>query len=276
MNDDHKKDDNKWFGHSEYKIIGNDADKTQNEITFKYDDEIILPNSTHSVHELYKVFIKNKKLFGIEDYIPLQHIETTNYQTFTDEINDNLTDVNNHTIKLINIVKINEKYHQHILKCKYALLCNATENQIKPAKMIKDDHYIYEFDNVDHVQLLMPFQTDVHGIGLYVQPQNQFDFVLFKKFYPKYSLKTQQNYNEINYLLNVLQNHPNKIQSAADFFKKIGFKRTDLLVMVQPIKKILTELTDKESTKLLLNRFIYELKINEFPNLSLLYEDEHS
>eukprot|EP01084_Bolivina_argentea_P017310 32336_1 len=253
---------NKCFSNSVYKITGCDIDKKKFELPFKYNDEIVLKNEKKTLHKSYTIWVGNEQLFRVKDFIPFQDLHINMRHDLNSKIfHANLKKVKDYMISL-SPKNIDQAYRQKILKCEYALITNSKQQQITERDMTKNN-YVYKFDDIDKMQFLIPFTTNLSAIGLYVQPKDKFNFVLFKRFYPKYTSKT----NVIQYLLTILELWPHSITSPVVFFKQVGIKWNDM--WIPSIKKRLMESMDKETTTSALNRFINELNINEFPNLSL-------
>eukprot|EP01084_Bolivina_argentea_P270194 459380_1 len=251
------------FSNSEYKLSGRDVDKKKFELSFKYNDEIVLKNENKTLHKLYTIWIRNENLFRVKNFIALQDLQINMTQDLSTNIfYNNLAIVNDYMVSLTHTEKIGKAYQNQLLECKYTLVINSKQQQITEPNMHMDN-CIYTFTNINKMQLLIPFTTNLSAIGLYVQPKDKLDFVLFKRFYPKYSSKT----NITQYLLTILQVWPYPITSPTVFFKQIGFQWSDMLIPT--IKKSLMKYDEKDTTKLILNRFLNELNVNEFPNLSL-------
>eukprot|EP01084_Bolivina_argentea_P247489 414047_1 len=181
-------------------------------------------------------------------------------------------------ITVTNIENIDRSYHKEIIESNYALLTDVTDNQIKEVQLINGGKHICSFDTIENINLLLPFvnRTNKKELKLFVQPKDNFDFVLFKTFYiypDELKSETKHEHDEkLQYLLSGLKMYPNEIDSAAEFFSNIGLTWNN--EWIPQTKKIFENSKDIQTTKLLLNRFINELNINEFPNLYIIYGEQ--
>eukprot|EP01084_Bolivina_argentea_P312408 540859_1 len=272
INIDHEEKNNSCFVNTEYKLVGNDiTSKKTDDIIFRFDDEIVLENNKNKLHKSYKILVKNEALLHIKEYIQLQIIVTPEIDISAPMFCDHLKMAYTGIVTLTNATTIEKTYQEKILKYKYAVINDNLQQklQMKPQEMINSADYIYEFNNINDIRFLIPFSPDFVSLNvqsrLYIQPEKEFDYVMVKKFYPKTASK-------IEYFLNILQHYPSKIISPVDFFKQIGFQFNDLWIPY--IRNKLIKSNNKQTTTLLLHRFIDELNINEFPNLCLNhYED---
>eukprot|EP01083_Nonionella_stella_P201941 738236_1 len=81
------------LGMTQYKIQKERKENKEDcltEIVFKYDDKIIVSNST-AQHQFHNVLVSNPKVFGGDDYVELQHMNGESFNQFSNAFYDALT-----------------------------------------------------------------------------------------------------------------------------------------------------------------------------------------
>ena len=126
---------------------------------------------------------------------------------------------------------IPQKFHQNIIKSRYALISKPPRTKFNADMRNVDDtkHGIYQFDALRNIEFIIPqFQEEKaddlsHNVGIYVQPEENLRFVLIKVFKARKKHITDP-LKKLEYLLNLLQTWKLKIVSPQSFYTKIGFE----------------------------------------------------
>eukprot|EP01084_Bolivina_argentea_P202201 345539_1 len=204
-----------------------------NNARFKYDKAIALNNS-FTKNKSFMLCAANYKLFGTNDYIPIHRVPIPTHQVLqTNKKKRHLTTkkikktaskyfVNNLILEdaqiiILNSKKVNKKHYKAILSSKYSIICtkNALIDEIKT-----HSSNIYEFNDIDDINFVIPYIPGTTTCGVYVQPKHGLNYVLIQTF----SLEDRQQNEDakIDYLLNVLKSWNSKTNTQA-FFERIGF-----------------------------------------------------
>eukprot|EP01083_Nonionella_stella_P132381 402478_1 len=130
--------------------------------------------------------------------------------------------------------KIKEMYHSEVLRSRFTMV--HSQKELKQ-QLVDHSANIYQFDDINNIQFIIPLTTKPSNLGIYVQPEEGLNFTLIRKFTvkPTHQFETEdQCANEIEYLLKMLTNWNYTITNAGNFFQHIGMtlttQHTDLLM----------------------------------------------
>eukprot|EP01083_Nonionella_stella_P113903 336256_1 len=119
------------------------------------------------------------------------------------------------------------QHQSEMLSSKYAVLHTETDSK---QQLVDHSANIYQFDEIEHVQFIIPFIRKPANLGVYVQPKEGFKFMLIRKFRAKpiATLTTEnQFYNEIGYLLTTLNHWKYQITNPSNFLQHVGVSLTE-------------------------------------------------
>eukprot|EP01084_Bolivina_argentea_P311049 538357_1 len=261
----HSHDNEKCFANNQYEIIDICDEKYQ--VAFKYDENIVV-NDEHLRATTYKIFVKNRSLFGINSRIRLQDIDST---VFRQCINSFYKHLQMHYNKLIKLgTSITEK---NISNYSFILFCHEPygKNKVKPVKrtQIKPDSiifqgngYIYKFDAGDNIHFMVPFKKDLDQVSIYVQFEEKCNFILIKQFDIIDKITKNKRKNQVDYFLTILSMYPYKIKHQDDFSHKVGVQLTDTDVSIIKKNSILREKSEFNGTTVL-HRLVFELNVTK-------------
>eukprot|EP01083_Nonionella_stella_P062698 163038_1 len=135
--------------------------------------------------------------------------------------------------------------------------------------MTESDGVIYQFDDINQLRFIIPFDTETQHAHLYVKPKANFDFVLIKKFDEE---MRQDITNKIDYVLTVLKDYDLKITNRDQFYECIGVtvQKTDIRDIQQ--SKLLYASTVLGARTTCLQRLVQELKVTELSNMLCVFE----
>eukprot|EP01084_Bolivina_argentea_P146667 256739_1 len=283
-NEDEIKEHLVEFEHNEYKINFT-HNNTENAIDFSYDANVILTKKKVSS---CKIFIKNESLFGKvirkDGYILLHDINNSSlFATKANMFYDGLQAHNQFVIQLQNCSQKsqNQKHITRILEAKYTLIWNQNATTIESKKIINGNHYIYNYENVDSIQMLIPYHDtnpmdNADKISLYVQPKAHMDFVLFKEFdidqeekisQVEFDIDQEEKISQVEFCLKILDLEENyDAQFAKDFFSKINIEWNKKFVPHMNYL-IATSPKNKKIKQKVLNRLVNVLNISAFADL---------
>eukprot|EP01083_Nonionella_stella_P098938 278283_1 len=247
------------FSENEYKLIScshtDDAKDmvhlNRPSVSFKYGDKIIVSHNTSQSH---KVFVSNPdpEIFGMNDYIEL-HMDDPSSNQFSNAFYNALTVIDD---KIICVTNHNDSISPipaaKILTASYVVFCNETRPQIKAEHV---DNPIQR-NAIQNMQFIVPFCVEMTTVSIYVQLEDDLDFVSFKTFI--INQNHHQKYPQIQYLIDILMTYNVKIESADRFWTQIGFNCNEWTERISIMKKKFHHLVYQST---LLNRLHHELHI---------------
>eukprot|EP01084_Bolivina_argentea_P009708 18110_1 len=266
LNHQYTTDNNdKCFQDAHYKFSVSDNDsKIKDEIHFTHTDTLILSRS-QLTNTSCKIYIKNDKCFGNNQYMLLQDMDFSHVQTFIQNETNNFTrGLVMQQDKIIRLsVPASTIDENEILQCRFIVLSdieeNANQTQLTQRNVTDRKYYIYQFDDIDNIQFIVPFTRHTNVFSIYVQFDEGYNFVFLKTFHIK---NTSQKNDRVEYVLQTLKIFTNPIKNAHDFFSKIGctVSNDDVHLMSQ---NRLYETTSHDTSKYVIERLVKELEISK-------------
>eukprot|EP01084_Bolivina_argentea_P099198 178320_1 len=261
-NDKYSKYDTEFkfvFGHLVFKK-NDDATRIM-----KYDQEVIIQNTTNVNDFIYNIFIKNKELFGDNDwiFIVMNKFSSQDISVFYDQLQLKNNEMINFKFYSLSITKIPKQYIEEIMESKFLLLSKESEEKTDKMLEIREEfkniEAVYQFNNLD-IAFIVPFietKNKTFTTNLYVQSDNH--FMLLKQF-----KNIQSNINKMDHLLNVLKLFINS-KLPKYFFNKINFKWN--IEWMPYICERMAVSMNKTLKLEVLNSFINKLNIVEFQKI---------
>eukprot|EP01083_Nonionella_stella_P024995 68841_1 len=183
-----------------------------------------------SVRKSMQICIKNKAMFGCDEWIKIQDVNTIIFKQCTRSFYDKLQIIRNKLISLRAHQSI-QQYHEEILHCKYLMILNADRMRkyIEPSELADDHHsdcYRYQFDDLGSLHFTIPYKVDLENVTIYIQFKDNYNYVLFKTFDIALSKHTSDALSEVTYLLSVLKIYNYPIANSQAFLEHIRIRIT--------------------------------------------------
>eukprot|EP01084_Bolivina_argentea_P156026 271882_1 len=126
---------------------------------------------------------------------------------------------------------------------------------------VNDTNYVYQFDNINDVHFIVPFEMHTNKVNIYVQVEKHSDFVFLRTFIIKD--RTHHSKDRVDYVLQILQmlNYP--INNINNFFGKMGCNVTNRDVSLMTLNDKLCKQVAYHPFKTVLERLYVELKIDQ-------------
>eukprot|EP01083_Nonionella_stella_P259033 884752_1 len=118
------------------------------EVAFKYNDKIIVSNNT-SQQQSHKVWISNPKLFGITDYIELQHMDGAGFNQFSSAFYNALAVIDDRIICVTDINDFIPDYGEYSVvekEASYQIVAKSFYPTIRPNCALTDGKYCFEVE----------------------------------------------------------------------------------------------------------------------------------
>eukprot|EP01083_Nonionella_stella_P219380 785927_1 len=239
-----------WFERYQYKLRSN-----RDDVVFSYNDQLHIESS----NEYHIALVANHAL-QIQTIHPLAISSSTSFV-------DNLVSTDDKTVFALRADNVDEVYHDEILNTTYLMV--AQKNMDHKAHVTESDGVVYQFDDINQLRFIIPFDTETQHAHLYVKPKANFDFVLIKKFDEE---MRQDITNKIDYVLTVLKDYDLKITNRDQFYECIGVtvQKTDIRDIQQ--SKLLYASTVLGARTTCLQRLVQELKVTELSNMLCVFE----
>ena len=281
--------DTPYFKDTECRII-NEDDKLEI-IDLIYGEKTLHKGDSMNTKTL-SIEVRNKKLFGCDKWIKMQKIEPHVFAECCQEMYDALNVEGEKAKPMItsNNLDINESNEDHILNTKYVLLFNDQhhEAQIKDAEMRSNGHRIYEFDDIDNMYFMLPFQQDLNDISIYIQFEDNYDWILFKQIQNFNNVKEENEEDQkedvtikqLHYLFETLKTfgkYDYIIDEKEEFYKEIGIKCDDkhIEIMMDKDSKFYNSLFNNyDEENMILDILIERLEIYQLCNILQQYEEQ--
>eukprot|EP01083_Nonionella_stella_P010655 30298_1 len=163
------------------------------EYTLSYGDELVMKEN--GVYDLY-----------IDDHFQYS-IDCQNH-TFYNDLCGKFKLIHDDTIlKLTHVASIPDQYHEEIATAKYLL-------------KIESLNIYYEFESIQQINMILPFNPHHNKCDLYVRPDKNHQFVFLAKV--EY-LHRNTTGAKLNHLFCLLKYYRKKIRKPSKFLKKFGF-----------------------------------------------------
>eukprot|EP01084_Bolivina_argentea_P009707 18109_1 len=258
---------NKQILNSTYQLVDN---YHQTETIFIFNQIV----HKHLNYTSYKILIKNEKLFGLNDYIPLQNINESIFEHCSNVFANNLKLEKKMVVFDSNSkhVTMNNQQISRILQSKYIITffnpLHSTTNGITAATVRENKWHVYSFTRIKDLHFIVPYTETISRCMVYI-------FVQFKadgNFFPIRSIILhQKQQTRVDYLLQLLTVYNHKIENASIFFEKIGFTIENASLFFKKIIQYEPEKL-KQKTALgikiyIIHRLVRELCVDELKPL---------
>eukprot|EP01083_Nonionella_stella_P137028 417044_1 len=135
------------------------------------------------------------------------------------------------------IIEVDTKRHYHeIMHCSFVLSGNTKKTQITIQSVKNNGYYMYTFNRIEDVHFIVPFNTESNTLNMYVQIEDDSNFVFLKSF----DIQKRSDC-KIDHVLNAIQLLNQPIIGSRELFLKTG-----------------CEITNEDSDQIKLNSTLYK------------------